>query len=69
MSVFTLEAAKGNPVTAETVDKLCSELGVTLKDTEKEEYRKLLAVFHDASQALLDMDGILRLTPVVWSSY
>jgi amidase len=61
MSVFTLDAAQGNPVTTETVDKLCSDLGVALKDAEKEEYRKLLAVFHDASQALLDMDGMCKL--------
>lgn len=58
MSVFTLEAAQGNPVTTHTVDKLCSDLGVTLKNAEKEEYRKLLAVFHDATQALLDMEGM-----------
>lgn len=57
MSVFTLDAAQGNPVTVGTVDKLCSDLGVGLKDDEKDEYKKLLAVFHDASQALLDMEG------------
>ena len=57
MSVFTLEAAQGNPVTIETVDKLCKNLGVSLKDAEKDEYKTLLAVFHDASQALLDMEG------------
>jgi len=62
MSVFTLEAAQGNPVTVGTVDKLCTDLGVTLQDAEKEEYRKLLAVFHDASQALLEMEGIDPLT-------
>jgi len=62
MSVFTLEAAQSNPVTVGTVDKLCTDLGVTLQDAEKEEYRKLLAVFHDASQALLEMEGIDPLT-------
>jgi len=59
MSVFTFDAAQGNPVTTETVDKLCSELGVRLKDEEKEKYRTLLAVFHDASEALMEMEGEL----------
>ncbi|KAL1303085.1 hypothetical protein AAFC00_006529 [Neodothiora populina] len=59
MSVFTLEAAQGNPVTTETVDRLCSELGVSLKDDEKEEYRRLLAVFHDASEALMGMEDYI----------
>lgn len=57
MSVFTLDAAQGNPVTTETVNELCSELGVTLKDEEREEYRRLLAVFHDASEQLMEMEG------------
>lgn len=68
MSVFTLEAAQGNPVTAETVDNLCSELGVSLKDEEKEEYRRLLAVFHDASEQLMDMEGEHKLIPFRASS-
>lgn len=57
MSVFSLDARQGNPVTTGSVDKLCSDLGVTLKDAEKEEYTRLLAVFHDASEALLQMEG------------
>ena len=61
MSVFTLEARQGNPVTIDTVEKLCADLGIALKDAEKEEYRKLLAVFHDASEALLSMEGMLRI--------
>jgi len=57
MSVFSLDTSHGNPVTSETVDKLCSQLGVTMKDNEKEDYRRLLAVFHDASEQLMAMDG------------
>lgn len=57
MSVFTLDAAQGNPVTTETVDKLCHHLGVSLKDDEKEEYSRLLAVFHDAIEQLMEMEG------------
>lgn len=57
MSVFSLEAAKGNPVTSKTVDELCSQLGVSIKDSETEAYTRLLAVFHDASKELMAMDG------------
>jgi hypothetical protein len=57
MSVFSLDTSHGNPVTEETVDKLCSQLGVTIKDDEKEDYRRLLAVFHDASEQLMAIDG------------
>lgn len=57
MSVFSLDTSQGNPVTKETVDKLCSQLGVTIEEKEKEDYRRLLAVFHDASDQLMAMDG------------
>jgi amidase len=57
MSVFSLNTSHGNPVTKETVDKLCSQLGVTIKDDEKEDYRRLLAVFHDASEQLMAIEG------------
>lgn len=60
MSVFSLDAKQGNPVTAETVEKLCSQLGVTIEEKEKEDYRRLLAVFHDAGEQLLAMDGECR---------
>ena len=57
MSVFSLDATTGNPVTSETVDKLCGQLGVKIDDSEKEAYTRLLAVFHDASEQLMAMDG------------
>lgn len=57
MSVFSLDASHGNPVTRETVDTLCAQLGVTIEEKEKEDYRCLLAVFHDASEQLMAMDG------------
>lgn len=57
MSVFSLDTKHGNPVTNETVDDLCSKLGVTIEEKEKEGYRRLLAVFHDASEQLMAMDG------------
>ncbi|PVI05517.1 amidase signature enzyme [Periconia macrospinosa] len=61
MSVFSLEATKGNPVTSKTVDQLCSQLGVSIKDSEKEAYTRLLAVFHDASEQLMAMDDYVPL--------
>jgi amidase len=57
MSVFSLEASHGNPVTKETLEKLCSQLGMNIEEKEKEDYRRLLAVFHDASEQLMAMDG------------
>lgn len=57
MSVFSLDAKQGNPVTTETLDGLCSQLGVRIKDNEREDYRRLLAVFHDASEQLMGMEG------------
>lgn len=57
MSVFSLDVAQGNPVTTSTVDNLCVKLGVTIEKKEKEDYRRLLAIFHDASAQLMAMDG------------
>jgi amidase len=61
MSVFSLDASHGNPVTTETVEKLCSKLGVKIEEKEKEDYRRLLAVFHDATEQLMAMDGASNL--------
>jgi amidase len=52
MSVFSLDAKTGNPVTKETVEGLCSQLGVTIDD-----YQRLLAVYHDACEQLMELDG------------
>ena len=57
MSVFSLDTSHNNPVTTETLGKLCSQLGVTIKEDEKADYRRLLAVFHDASEQLQSKDG------------
>lgn len=57
MSVFSLDVAQGNPVTISTVDELCAKLGVSVKEKEKEDYRHLLAIFHDASAQLMAMEG------------
>ena len=57
MSVFSLDVSQANPVTTETVDNLCSQLGVSIAEQEKEDYRRLLAIFHDASEQLMAMDG------------
>jgi amidase len=57
MSIFSLDTKQGNPVTKETLDSLCSHLGVQIEEHEKEDYRRLLAVFHDASEQLMGMEG------------
>lgn len=57
MSVLSLDVAEDNPVTPEAVDKLCAELGVKLKQNEREDYRRLLAVFHETSEQLMSMPG------------
>jgi hypothetical protein len=72
MSVFSLDTSHGNPVKIETLDKLCSQLGVSIKDQEKEDYRRLLAVFHDASEQIMAMDGMESSLPNInvgiWSN-
>ncbi|KAH7120879.1 amidase signature domain-containing protein [Dendryphion nanum] len=53
MSVFSVIPKDGNPVTSQVLDKVCASLKVTLKDEEKEDYRKLLAVFHESAEELM----------------
>ena len=56
MSVFSVNPQDGNPVTSsvlqETLDKLG---GVTIKNEELEDYRRLLAVFHESAEELMAM--------------
>jgi amidase len=59
MSVFSLEYSKNNPVTLEVLDNICSSLGVTLKDEEKADYHRLLAVYHDSTEKLMAMDDYI----------
>lgn len=58
MSVFSLDAKSGNPVTADTVAKLCSQLDVSIEKEHEEDYQRLLAVYHDACEQLMKMDGV-----------
>jgi amidase len=55
MSVFSLNAKIGNPVTADTVEKLCSQLGVSIEKEHEDDYKRLLAVFHDSIPLLTGM--------------
>lgn len=55
MSVFSVDPKEGSPVTTEALDEVCKVLGVRIKDEEKENYRKLLAVFDESAQELMDM--------------
>ncbi|TDZ19821.1 Amidase [Colletotrichum orbiculare MAFF 240422] len=57
MSVFSLEVQKANPVTAEVLDNSLQALGVTLKEEEKDEYQRLLAVFHESVVGLMALPG------------
>lgn len=57
MSVFSLDVGKENPVTADVLDNICNELGMSLKDDEKEQYQRLLAVYHDSVVSLLALPG------------
>jgi hypothetical protein len=66
MSVFSVEPKSDNPVTAETLKAVCNGLGVSLRDEEQEDYRKLLAVFDESAREIMAMDGAytLRIHPL-----
>lgn len=53
MSVFSVTPKDGNPVTSKVFDDVCSQLKVSVHDEEKEDYRKLLAVFHESAEELM----------------
>ena len=55
MSVFSVDPKAGGPVTTEALHDVCNVLGVKLKNEETEDYRKLLAVFDESAQELMDM--------------
>lgn len=57
MSVFSVDPKSGNPVITEVLDEVCKSLGVRIKHEEKEDYRKLLAVFDESARELMAMDG------------
>ncbi|EMC96140.1 hypothetical protein BAUCODRAFT_23979 [Baudoinia panamericana UAMH 10762] len=56
MSVFSVEPKTGSTVTTKILDDVCSSLGVKLKHEEKEDYRKLLAVFDESAKELMQME-------------
>lgn len=55
MSVFSVNPRDGNPVTTSVLDEVTESLGVTIKEEEKEDYRRLLAVFHESAEELMAM--------------
>lgn len=59
MSVFSLAVGSENPVTTQVLDDICNDLGMKIKDDEKEEYQRLLAVYHDSVVSLLQLPGKL----------
>ncbi|KAH7304029.1 amidase [Stachybotrys elegans] len=64
MSVFSLDVKQDNPVTTETVDELCDALGVKIKSEEKEDYVRLLGIFHDSVSQLLSLPDYVPVTDV-----
>lgn len=60
MSVFSLAVGSGNPVTTQVLDDICNDLGMKIKDDEKDEYQRLLAVYHDSVISLLELPGNLH---------
>ena len=59
MSVFSVNPKEGSAVTTETLNDVCKVLGIKIKDEEQEDYRKLLAVFDESAQQLMEMDDYL----------
>ncbi|KAK5172776.1 uncharacterized protein LTR77_002896 [Saxophila tyrrhenica] len=55
MSVFSVDPKEGSPVTTEALNEICKVFGIKLKDEEKEDYRRLLAVFDESAQELMAM--------------
>ncbi|KAK1978460.1 amidase [Colletotrichum cereale] len=55
MSVFSLEVAKTNPVNGTVLDDNLTALGVLLKEEEKDDYQRLLAVFHESVVGLMSI--------------
>ena len=56
MSVFSVDPKAGSKVTTAVLDEVCDGLGVRIKDEEKEDYTKLLAVFDEGCQELMAME-------------
>jgi amidase len=55
MSVFSVDPKEGSPVTPQALNDICQTFGIKLKDDEAEDYRKLLAVFDESAQEIMDM--------------
>ncbi|KAL4805339.1 amidase signature domain-containing protein [Aspergillus unguis] len=55
MSVFSLSIKDTNPVTIQTLDAVANNLGITIAEHEKEDYLRLLAVYHESAEALMSL--------------
>ncbi|KAL4907721.1 hypothetical protein BDW74DRAFT_175501 [Aspergillus multicolor] len=55
MSVFSLNINPSNPVTLETLDTVADTLGIKVAEHEKEDYLRLLAVYHESVEALMSL--------------
>lgn len=57
MSVFSLSTSPSNPVTKETLENVAERLGISIAENEKEDYLRLLAVYHESVDALMSLPG------------
>jgi hypothetical protein len=57
MSVFSLNVKQDNPVNAQTINELSEILGVTIKEEEKADYERLLGIFHESAEQLMQVPG------------
>lgn len=55
MSVFSLETRVNNPVTVKHVEEICTEMGVTVHETDKDALKILLGVFHESMEGLMEL--------------
>jgi amidase len=57
MSVFSLDIDKSNPVTQDVLDDLCQTLGVDIKDEDRSDFQRLLAIFHESVAGVMALPG------------
>lgn len=65
MSVLSVDPKAGTTITASVLDEVCNGLGVQIRDEEKEDYTKLLAVFDEGCQELMAMDDYIPAVDLV----
>ncbi|KAI9655286.1 MAG: hypothetical protein M1821_005433 [Bathelium mastoideum] len=54
--ILSISPKSGNPVTSDVLQSTCQDLGIQLGQHEQEDYRRLLAVFHDVAEDVMAME-------------